>query len=201
MTIPTVGALDEQAMAVLFSDARTANNFASTPVSDDELASIWHNSRWAPTAANSQPLRVMFVRSEGGKRRLLHHIDEGNRAKTESAPVTAILAVDTAFHEYLPHLLPIRPQMRDVFDANNELRERTGRFNSALQAGYFILAIRAAGLVAGPMAGFDQDGLDAEFLDTTTWKSILVINIGHPGANPWFDRLPRLELSETVCWA
>jgi 3-hydroxypropanoate dehydrogenase len=201
MTVPIVGALDEQAAAVLFSDARTANNFASTPVSDDELASIWQNSRWAPTAANSQPMRVMFVRSEAAKRRLLHHVDEGNRGKTESAPVTAILSVDTAFHEQLPHLLPIRPQMRDVFDANDELREHTGRFNSAMQAGYSILAIRAAGLVAGPMAGFDHDGLDAEFLDTTTWKSILVINIGHPGVNPWFDRLPRLDPSETVCWA
>ncbi|TQC48341.1 malonic semialdehyde reductase [Rhodococcus sp. WS4] len=197
----TIECLDDAARDLLFAGARTVNNFAPTPVSDDALAQIWEMTRWAPTAANSQPMRVQFIRTDDARRRLLDHLDEGNREKTASAPVTAILAVDNEFHEHLPRLLPIRPQIRDVFADNNALRDRTGNFNAALQAGYFILAIRAAGLAAGPMAGFDPAGIDAEFFSGTPWRSILVVNIGHPGENPWFERLPRLDPAETVHWA
>ncbi|MDV7353719.1 malonic semialdehyde reductase [Rhodococcus oxybenzonivorans] len=197
----TIECLDDAARDLLFAGARTVNNFAPTPVSDDELAQIWEMTRWAPTAANSQPMRVQFIRTDAARRRLLNHLDEGNRGKTASAPVTAILAIDSEFHEHLPRLLPIRPQIRDVFADNNVLRERTGNFNAALQAGYFVLAIRAAGLAAGPMAGFDPTGIDAEFFSETSWRSILVVNIGHPGENPWFERLPRLDPAETVRWA
>ncbi|RZL71573.1 MAG: malonic semialdehyde reductase, partial [Rhodococcus sp. (in: high G+C Gram-positive bacteria)] len=165
----TIERLDDTARDLLFAGARTVNNFASTPVSDDELAQIWEMTRWAPTAANSQSLRVQFVRTDDARRRLLEHLDEGNREKTTSAPVTAILAVDSGFHEHLPHLLPIRAQIRDVFADSDALRERTANFNAALQAGYFILAIRAAGLAAGPMAGFDPAGMDTEFFSGTTW--------------------------------
>ncbi|WP_244461358.1 malonic semialdehyde reductase [Rhodococcus sp. ZPP] len=197
----TIECLDDAARNLLFAGARTVNSFAPTPVNDDELTQIWEMTRWAPTAANSQPMRVHFIRTDAARRRLLDHLDEGNREKTASTPVTAILAVDSEFHEHLPRLLPIRPQIRDVFADNDALRERTGNFNAALQAGYFILAIRAAGLAAGPMAGFDPAGIDAEFFSGTSWRSILVVNIGYPGKNPWFERLPRLDPAETVRWA
>jgi 3-hydroxypropanoate dehydrogenase len=197
----TIECLDDAARDLLFGGARTVNNFAPAPVNDDELAQIWEMTRWAPTAANSQPMRAQFVRTDDARRRLLAHLDEGNREKTASAPVTAIVAVDNEFHEHLPRLLPIRPQLRDVFADNDALRERTGNFNAALQTGYFILAIRGAGLAAGPMAGFDPAGIDAEFLSGTSWRSILLVNIGHPGENPFFERLPRLDPSETVRWA
>lgn len=201
MSVPTAGALDDRAKSVLFSGARTANSFAPTPVTDEELAAIWEEARWAPTAANSQPVRILYIRTADGRRRLIPHLDEGNRDKTRSAPATAILALDTEFHQRLPELLPFRPEMRDIFAADDQLRSRTGQFNAALQAGYFILAVRAAGLAAGPMAGFDNNGVDTEFFGGTTWRSVLVVNIGHPGPNPWFERLPRLDPQEAISWA
>jgi 3-hydroxypropanoate dehydrogenase len=81
------------------------------------------------------------------------------------------------------------------------MRRNGGRLNAALQAGYFILAIRAHGLAAGPMTGFDAAGLDAEFFPDGRFKSFLVINIGHPGESPWRDRLPRLAHEDVVSWA
>lgn len=193
--------LDEPALATLFTAARTANSFDSRPVADDKLRAIWDLARWAPTAANTQPLRVMFVREPAGKERLLRHMNEGNQAKTASAPVTAVLAVDGRFHDHLPTVMPHRPEMRDSFEQNEAMRDRMGRFNATLQAGYFILAVRAQGLAAGPMAGFDGAGIDAEFFADNGWNSILVVNIGYPGPNPWFHRLPRLESTEVVRWA
>jgi 3-hydroxypropanoate dehydrogenase len=193
--------LDEAGRALLFTDARTANSFAPTPVSDAELADIWELAKWGPSGANTQPLRVVYVRTEAGKARLLPHVSEGNVAKTAAAPVTAILALDTQFHEHIPTVLPFRPELREVFAEQDELRESTGRFSSSLQAGYFIVSVRAHGLAAGPMGGFDHDGVDGEFFPDGRFKSILLVNIGHPGEDPWFDRLPRLDHADVVQWA
>jgi 3-hydroxypropanoate dehydrogenase len=127
-------------------------------------------------------------------------MNDGNKAKTSSAPAVAVLAVDTRFHEHIPALLPFRPELKDVFEANEDMRSSTGSFNATLQAGYFILSVRAHGLAAGPMAGFDASGIDADFFPDGRWHSILVVNIGHPGPSSWFDRLPRLDQEETVRW-
>jgi len=198
---PALERLDEAGRSLLFTAARTANSFAATPVSDSELADIWELAKWPPTAANTQPLRVLYVRPGAGRDRLIPHMSDGNKAKTESAPAVAVLAVDTQFHEHIPVLMPFRPEMKDVFAANDDMRTKAGTFNSTLQAAYFLLSVRAHGLAAGPMAGFDADGIDAEFFPAGRWHAILVVNIGHPGENPWFDRLPRLDQAEVVRWA
>ncbi|MFF5279777.1 malonic semialdehyde reductase [Streptomyces sp. NPDC000133] len=193
--------LDDAGRKVLFTEARTANTFAATDVADDELAMIWELARWSPSAANGQPLRVLFVRTREGKERLVRHLDEGNRAKTLSAPAVAILAYDIDFHEQMPTVFPARGAMlRAAFADQIEKRESIAAYNSALQTGVFLLAVRAAGLAAGPMAGFDRAGVDGEFFAGTNWRSHLVVNIGHPGADPWFPRLPRVPVEDAVVW-
>jgi 3-hydroxypropanoate dehydrogenase len=193
--------LDQRAREILFTEARTANTFADTPVADAELAEIWELARWAPTSANTQPLRVLYVRPGEGRERLVKHMNEGNRDKTLTAPAVAVLARDTQFHEHIPAVLPYKPQLKDVFDADDTKREETASFNATLQAGYFILAVRAQGLAAGPMGGFDAAGIDAEFFPGGRFRSILVVNIGHPGKHPWYARLPRLDHDDVVQWA
>jgi 3-hydroxypropanoate dehydrogenase len=197
MTVVSEG-LDAAARHLLFTGARTANTFAPTPVTDAELTQIWELARWAPTSANTQPLRVVYVRPGEGRDRLVKHMNEGNRAKTASAPAVAILAMDTEFHEHIPAVLPFRPQLKDTFAGNETLRSHTASFNATLQAGYFILAVRAQGLAAGPMGGFDAAALDADFFPDGRLRAILVVNIGHPGPDAWFDRLPRLDHAEVV---
>ena len=192
--------LDRRGAELLFTGARTANTFAATPVGDDELADIWELAKWAPTAANTQPLRVLYVRPGAGRDRLAKHMDDGNRTKTETAPAVAVLAMDTRFHEHIPTVLPYKPQLKEVFEADDARRNATATFNATLQAGYFILSVRAHGLAAGPMAGFDRAGVDAEFFPDGRYRSLLVVNIGHPGADPWFGRLPRLDHADVVQW-
>ena len=196
-----LGRLDDAGRATLFTNARTANSFAATPVGDAELSAIWELAKWPPTAGNTQPLRILYVRPGLARDRLVQHIADGNKAKTASAPAVAVLALDTRFHEHIPALFPFRPELKDVFEADEKLRTDSGTFNAALQAGYFILSIRAHGLAAGPMAGFDAAGIDADFFPDGRWRSILVVNIGHPGPDPWRGRLPRLDHEYTVHWA
>ena len=163
-------ALDAATQKLLFTEARTANTFTDEPVSDEHLRAITELAKWPPTMANTNPLRILFVRTVEGKGRLGPLMSEGNRAKTVSAPAVAVLAVDTDFHDKIPELFPSRPEMRENFVADHENRERLATFNGALQAGYFILAVRAAGLAAGPMLGFDGPGIDAEFFPGRSWE-------------------------------
>jgi 3-hydroxypropanoate dehydrogenase len=190
--------LDEAAQALLFTEARSANTFSDEPVTSDQLHAIWELAKFPPTAANTNPLRALFVSSPDARARLVEHMSDGNKAKTASAPAVAILAADLDFHEYIPQLFPSRPELRDYFAADDAARAAHARFNATLQIGYFLLAVRAAGLAAGPMAGFDAAGVDAEFFPDGRLRALLVVNIGKPGENPWFDRLPRLDYEQAV---
>ena len=190
--------LSPDAQDLLFREARTANAFSDEPVTDEQVAAIYDLVKYGPTAMNNQPLRVLLVRDGEPRERLLKHMADGNRDKTANAPLVAVLAADTDFHEHLPRTFPHFPGARDLFAGDDASREQVARFNATLQVAYFLLGVRAAGLAAGPMNGFDADGLDQEFFDGTTLKSLVVVNIGKPAENAWFDRLPRLELDEVV---
>jgi 3-hydroxypropanoate dehydrogenase len=194
------GAISAAAADTLFRDAHTAYSFTDEPVSDELLAEIYDLVRHAPTAMNSQPLRVVFIRSTAAKSQLLPCLSEGNRAKSESAPVVAILAADTDFHEKLPQLLPMNPDARATFagDDNAAKREQHARFNATLQVGYFILAVRAVGLDAGPMAGFDKAAVDEEFFAGTPLRSVLVVNIGHVAEGGNFPRKAHVPFEDAV---
>ena len=190
-------ALSPEAQDLMFRSARTANVFTDERVDDEQIAAIYDLVKFGPTAMNTQPLRVVLMRSGEGRERLLKHMSEGNREKTSSAPLVAVLAADTDFHENLPRTFPHFAGAKDLF-ADDVAREQAARFNATLQIGYFLVGIRAAGLAAGPMGGFDAAGLDDDLFAGTTLKSLLVVNIGRPGKDAWFDRLPRLELGEVV---
>jgi 3-hydroxypropanoate dehydrogenase len=191
-------ALGPAARALLFTEARTANTFSDRPVSDEQLREIYELMKWGPTWANTLPLRIVFVTTPQGKAALVPHMQPGNADKTMAAPVNAVLAVDAAYHHHIPRLLPFRPEMRDILEGNDPLRERIAALGGAMQAAYFIIATRAVGLAAGPMGGFDPAGLDAELFPGGEWKSILVVNIGYPGENAWKGRLPRFDYDEVV---
>lgn len=192
-------ALSPEAQDLLFRSARTANTFSDEPVTDEQLKAVYDLVKYAPTSANSQPLRIVFVRSSDAKQRLLPLMGEGNRAKTGQAPVVAILAADTDFHEEMPKVFPHAGEtFRDMFAGNDEARIKTARLSAALQVGYFILGVRAAGLAAGPMTGFDAAAVSKEFFPDGKHEALVVVNIGKPGENPWFDRNPRLTFDEVA---
>lgn len=197
----TLFRLDEDARAALFTDAHTANSFSDTPVSDDELREIWDLAKWAPTMANVQPLRVLYVTTPAARATLVEHMSDGNKAKTLAAPAVAVLALDNRFHDFIPTVMPFKPEMKDMFEENEGMRSHVALFNSALQAGYFTLAVRAQGLAAGPMGGFDADAVDAEFFPGGRFHAVLVVNIGHPADDAFRPRLPRLDHADAIQWA
>jgi 3-hydroxypropanoate dehydrogenase len=189
--------LDDAALDQLFRTARTHNAWQDKPVPDTLLRELHELMKWGPTSANCWPLRVVYVKSAQAKERLIPLLMEGNRAKVRAAPVTAILGMDMAFYEQLPKLFP-HTDARSWFAGNPALIEATAFRNSSLQGAYFMLAARALGLDCGPMSGFDNAAVDAEFFAGTTVKSNFICSLGYGDPAGLFPRSPRPSFDE-VC--
>jgi 3-hydroxypropanoate dehydrogenase len=193
-------ALDEDALHQLFLGARTHNAFKDQAVSHALLERAVELAKMGPTAANSSPFRLVFVETPEAKERLKPALHAGNLDKTMAAPVTAILAYDLAFFEHMPKLFP-HADARSWYVGNEALAEATAKQSGTLQAGYFLLALRALGLDAGPMGGFDNAKVDAEFFANSKVRSNFLVNIGYGDHAKLFPRNPRLHLSEIASFA
>jgi 3-hydroxypropanoate dehydrogenase len=191
-------AIPAETADLLFRTAQTANSFTDTPVSEAQMQAVYDLIKWGPTAMNNQPLRVVLVRSPEARAKLGEFMSGNNKAKTVAAPLVAILAADLDFHEELPRVFPVFPGARDMFAADDAVRAESASLNTALQIGYFIVGVRAAGLAVGPMAGFDADAVSAAFFPDGRHRALLVVNLGHPADDAFRPRQPRLDYSDVV---
>jgi 3-hydroxypropanoate dehydrogenase len=105
-----------------------------------------------------------------------------------------IVAIDTRFYEFLPEQFPAY-DARSLFANNAALAETTAFRNGTLQGGYFILAARMLGLDCGPMSGFDNAKVDAEFFPDGRWRSNFLINFGYGDPAGNHPRGPRLDFA------
>ena len=179
----------------LFTAARTQNGYLDRPLPDDTLRQLYELMKWGPTAANSGPARLAFVRSAEAKARLLGCMDPGNVAKVQQAPVTVIVGMDLEFHHRLPQLFP-HVDARAWFEGKPAAIEASAFRNSSLQGGYLILAARALGLDCGPMSGFDAAKVDAAFWAGTAIKTNFVCTLGQGDPAKVLPRLPRLAFED-----
>lgn len=188
--------LDAAALDTLFRTARTHNGWLDRPVTDDDLHRLYDLMKMAPTSANCSPARIVFVRSADAKARLKPALGPGNVEKTMAAPVTAIIGYDLQFAEHMPRLFPHNPDAKNWF-SDPKVAEVVAFRNGSLQGAYFILAARAVGLDTGPMSGFDNARVDAEFFPGGRVRSNFLCNLGHGDSGKLFPRSPRLEFGET----
>jgi 3-hydroxypropanoate dehydrogenase len=188
--------LDEGSLQRLFLDARTHNAWLDRSVDPALLRELYAMTRLAPTSANSQPMRVVFVQSREAKERLKPALAPKNVEKTMTAPVTAIIAYDLEFYERLPKLLP-HVDARGWFASQpKDQIERAAFQGSSMQGAYLILAARALGLDAGPIGGFDGAKVDAAFFPNETWRSNFLVNLGYGNRDGLYPRNPRLDFDE-----
>ena len=189
--------IPEQALATLFTAARSHNGWLPRAVDDALLHEAWNLARMGPTSANCSPLRVVFVKSAEAKARLKPTLDAGNVEKSMTAPVVAIFANDSRFHELLPKLFPHTDARPWFSGPGKEEHSRVSAFrNGTLQCAYFMLAARAMGLDCGPMSGFDNAAIDREFFPDGRFKSNFICGIGYGDHDKIFGRSPRLEFDE-----
>ena len=179
----------------MFTFGRTHSHWLDRAVDPALLRRAWDLAVLGPTSANCQPMRVHFVVGAEAKERLRPALAAGNVDKTMAAPVTAIIGQDMQFHDRLPQVFP-QVDARAWFAGNDALIAATAFRNSSLQAGYFILALRALGLDCGPMSGFDPAAVDAAFFAGTAIRSNFLVNIGYGDATKLHPRNPRLSFED-----
>ncbi len=187
--------IDTAALAQIFTEARTHNAYLDRPVPDALLHEAVDIAKIGPTSANQSPLRIVFLRSKEAKERLRPALMEGNLAKTIAAPVVALTAYDTKFFEHAPFLMP-HFDVRPWFEGNEAFATRAAFQNGTLQVAYLIIALRAVGLDTGPMTGFDNAKIDAEFFPDGRFKSNVLINIGYGDRDKLFPRSPRFSFDQ-----
>jgi len=189
--------LDDAALDQVFRTARTYRAWREKPVSDETLHAVYELMKWGPTSSNCSPARLVFVKTPEAKARLEPALDAGNVRQTMAAPATAIIGYDLEFYEKLPLLAP-HADVRSAFVGKTELIRTTAFRNGSLQGAYLIIAARALGLDCGPMSGFDNDKVDAEFFPGGTIKSNFLCNLGYGDPAKLHPRAPRLAF-ETAC--
>jgi 3-hydroxypropanoate dehydrogenase len=188
--------VDDAALDQLFRAARTRNGWTDRPVSEDQIRELYDLVKLGPTSANACPARFVWVRTDEAKARLAAVVSHTNRAKVLAAPVTVVIGYDLDFAERLPQLFPARGEkMKEIF-SDGALAQTTAFRNSSLQGGYLILAARALGLDTGPMSGFDNERVDAEFFAGTRIKSNFICSLGYGSDENLFARNPRLSFDE-----
>jgi len=187
--------IDDHSLDVLFRTARTQNGWQTKPVPESLLHQLYDLAKMPPTSANCSPMRVVFVTTPEGKERLKPALSAGNTEKTMAAPVTAIIATDTKFYEELPKLFP-HADAKAWFTGNQALIDITAMRNGTLQGAYLMLAARALGLDVGPMSGFDNAKVDAEFFPDGRFQSNFLCNLGYGDQSKLFPRSPRFAFEE-----
>ena len=193
-------ALDDAALARLFTEARTHAAFAPTPLPEALLRRLYALASLGPTSQNCQPARFVFVTSDTARERLLPHLSEGNRPKVQSAPVTVIVARDTRFHEFMPQLWHVA-DAHAKFEREPDHARETAVRNATLGGAYLLLAARALGLACGPMSGCDAAGVNRAFFADGRWAVDFLINLGYPAGPAKRERGPRLAFEQACVLA
>ena len=187
--------LDAQALDTLFREARSFSYWQDKPVSDEQIRQIYDLLKMGPTAANSCPVRLVFVKSDAAKARLKPCLNEGNVDKSMSAPAVAIIAMDLEFHQQLPKLFP-HTDAKSWFEGKPDKIRHSAFLNSSLQGAYLIMAIRSLGLDAGPMSGVNFEKLDAEFFPDGKTRGLFICAFGYGERDRLHPRNPRLDFVE-----
>jgi nitroreductase len=117
--------------------------------------------------------------------------------KSMTAPVVAIIAMDTEFYELLPRLFP-HTDARSWYAGKPQAIRDTALRNGSLQGAYFIMAARSLGLDCGPMSGFNAEKLDQAFFPDGRWRSNFICSLGYGDRGQLHPRGPRLDFDE-VC--
>lgn len=189
----TLASLTEDQLALLFNEAHTAHAFTDEEVSQELADQVYELIKWAPTSMNNQPLRITWVRSPQARGALVDAMNDGNKDKTAAAPLVAILSADTNWFEHFGTFAPWAEERRAFFESNPEVAAKMANNNAHIQAGYFILAVRALGLAAGPMGGFNAAKIDEHFNADNGHKAFLVVNVGYPAQDAFRPRGGRLD--------
>lgn len=186
---------NSDSISKIFTEGRSHHSWLPKKVDDSLLYKIYDIGKWGPTSLNANPARLVFLKSNTAKEKLIPALMGSNIEQVKTAPITVIVAHDEKFYENLLKLFPAF-DARAMFSSNKELSDVTAFRNSSLQGAYFLLAARTLGLDVCPMSGFDNSKADDIFFAGTSWKSNFIFTLGYGDTEKLHPRGPRLSFEE-----
>ena len=144
--------------------------FAGTPVSKEDLLSLFEAARWAPSCFNEQPWRFLVARKEDGDayEKMLGCLMEGNASWASAAPVLMITMAESTF-------------------ARNGNANRHAGHDLGLAVAQMTVEAQSRGLAMHQMGGILVDKIREAYAVPESVEILAGIALGHPG-NP--DSLP-----------
>ena len=201
-------------LAALLTSRQSANHFdPHGALSDAQVHELLRLATTAPSAFNSQNWKFIAVRTPQEKARLKKLAYD--QAKVEDAAVTFIVCGTLMLHETLPRSL--EPSVgaglidRATYDAwigmatdmyaGKPVFQRDEAIRSGSLAGMsLMLAAHGMGLAAGPMIGFDAEGVYEAFHLDPLDVPVMLIAVGRPAPGNWPQK-PRRPVEEVLHWA
>ena len=148
-------------------EARRARRaFDARPVPDDARESLWRAVSVAPSHGNAQSVRLLEARAANVRAALEAALSDGNRGWASAAPLLAALGALPA-HE-----------RADAYGGERAIWS----FHAGIAAANLMAQATALGLIAHPMAGFDEDAVRSAFAAPVGLRVLAVFAIGFPGA-------------------
>lgn len=201
MTNSTISLIERRVSANLFDPSHA--------LTEPEIEHLVQLATRAPSAYNLQNWRFIAVQAPESKSRLRGvALDQ---AKVSEAAVTFIICGVLPDHALLAErlrpsveagFLPAtmaagwqegaRLQYADPQTARDEA-VRSATFAAAM----LILAAEALGLVSGPMAGFDPEGVAREFALGPSEVPVMLVAVGRAASGNWPQK-PRRSLAEVL---
>ncbi len=197
-----ITAIEERRTTVLFDTSRD--------IGDAQVTELVRLATRAPTSFNLQNWRFIAVRTPDAKARL--RAVAWDQAKITEAAVTFIIIGKLADEQTLPDRLApavdagIMPaQMVDGWVAgagslyrDQPWRQRDEAIRTAtLGATTLMFAAHAMGLGAGPMIGFDPDGVTSEFDLADDEIPAMLVSVGYGTPENWPQK-PRRPLQQVL---
>ena len=176
-------AIDVATQQLLFTEARSSMRFADVPVPVETVRAAYDLIKWGPTGNNAMPLRIAVAASQAARSTVIEHATANNKVILGAAPLILVVAADHDYHHLVDITAPGVVGLQDRLAAAPEQRAANAHANTWLQMGYLVVGLRAAGLDARPLGGFDKAGVTDAFFAGSGWHAELVFAVGYPATD------------------
>lgn len=147
----------------LLSQRYSPYAFASKPVADEDLRSLFEAARWSASSYNEQPWRFLVARSDDpGYERLFSCLLEGNQGWAKHAPVIAIGLMSLSF-------------------SRNGKPNKAAAHDLGLATAALTLEATARGLAVHPMIGIDPERVRKLYELPADIEALTGLAIGYAG--------------------
>jgi nitroreductase len=173
----------------LIQTRRAYRQLRATPVSDETVRRLAESAALAPSCFNNQPWRYVFVRDQRQLEKLFAAMSKGNEWTRDAAMVIAVASQR---------------------DKDCLVKEREYYlFDTGMATAFLILKATELGLVAHPIAGYDEEQAKNALGIPAEMRLITLINCGTHSDTPSVNvnakqiegeksRPPRLPLTDIM---